>query len=298
MKLIIKKHPDKYSLGVYNSLVGIDQQKSDLLNTLKILFSDNGLKAWKKKHHSKGLPLLEMININSPLIILSGEVGCGKTALANSIGTPLFEEINMPVRTFETPSNIRGTGMVGEISNRITAVFEMVIEKLGPKEVGIIIIDEADDLATSRSQNQAHHEDRAGLNVLIKQIDHLGRIDKSIAVIMITNRLSVIDPAILRRASLLLSFRRPSTTKELEILFNDLFQGINVSVANLKKLVKYCLAKEVHYSYSDFIQKVGKQAIIEAISNGTPFSFETYFGKLQQIEPSPLIIDDINSIRA
>jgi len=298
MKLTEKKHPDKYSLDMYNSLVGIDQQKNDLLSTLKILFSDNGLKTWKRKHHSRGLRLLEMININSPLIILSGEVGCGKTALANSIGTPLYEEINKAVRTFETPSNIRGTGMVGEISNRITAVFDMVAEKIGTKEVGIIIIDEADDLATSRSQNQAHHEDRAGLNVLIKKIDQLGRIDKSIAVIMITNRLSVIDPAVQRRASLLLSFKRPSTSEELEVVFSDLFQGVEVASTALKELIKYCLAKEVHYSYSDLIQRVGKQAIIEAISNESPFSFETYFRKLKQVAPSPLIIDDINSIRA
>jgi hypothetical protein len=37
----------------------------------------------------------------------------------------------------------------------------------------ILVIDEADDLATGRGQTQAHHEDRAGVNVLIKQINQL-----------------------------------------------------------------------------------------------------------------------------
>ena len=296
MNLIETKHPDKFSQEVYGSLIGIDEQKNKLLNTLKILLGHQNLKHWEKKYHPKGISFLDMININSPLIILSGEVGCGKTALANAIGTPLYEIIKKPVKTFETPSNIRGSGLVGGISSRIATIFEMAKNKLGSKEVGIIIIDEADDLATSRSQNQAHHEDRAGLNVLIKQIDQLNRNDTPIAVILITNRLSVIDPAVQRRATLSLFFKRPSMEEELALVFNHLFQDVSLSEKELKNLIQHCIQKDIPYSYSDLIQRVGRQAIIQAISEKVPFSYPIYFQTLKQTEPSPLIIDNINSI--
>src|SRR5690606_12673165 len=129
------------------------------------------------------------------------DVGCGKTELANAIGSPLAKLLNKRIKCFETPSNIRRAGRVGEISNRITQAFDSVKMQLGKSEPGILIIDEADDLATSREQNQAHHEDRAGLNVLLKQIDSISREGYSISVILITNRLSVIDPAVIRRAT-------------------------------------------------------------------------------------------------
>ncbi|MDB5016106.1 MAG: putative family ATPase, partial [Mucilaginibacter sp.] len=164
-------HPNKEAKKDFNMLVGIDAQKKELLTTLEMLLDQTKLKDWEKKFHSKGLPIMALLKTSNPLIILSGEVGCGKTALAQCIGTPLAELMNKPVKVFETPSNIRGGGLVGEISNRITEVFESVKSKLKDNELGLLIIDEADDIATSRAQNQAHHEDRAGLNVLIKQID-------------------------------------------------------------------------------------------------------------------------------
>jgi len=74
---------------------------------------------------------------------------------------------------------------------------------------GILVLDEADDLATRRGQMQAHHEDRAGVNVLIKQIDQLSKAKAPITVIIITNRADVLDPAVVRRAALRLDFHRP-----------------------------------------------------------------------------------------
>ncbi|MGG2362463.1 AAA family ATPase, partial [Salmonella enterica] len=87
---------------------------------------------------------------------------------------------------------------VVEISNRITEAFTQAKSKVKGHDIGILIIDEADDLATDREQNQAHHEDRTGLNVLIKQIDTVGREKSNLAVILITNRLKVLDPAVVR----------------------------------------------------------------------------------------------------
>ena len=74
--------------------------------------------------------------------------GVGKTALAHAIGTPLAKALNKRVHSFETPSDIRGTGRVGEISSRITEAFTKAKTLMKGDDVGIFIIDEADDLCS------------------------------------------------------------------------------------------------------------------------------------------------------
>ena len=281
-------HPNKESKKDYNSLVGIDNQKNELLKTLEMLFDQTKLKAWEKKFHSKGLPIMSLLKTSNPLIILSGEVGCGKTALAQCIATPLSENLKMPVKVFETPSNIRGGGLVGEISNRITEVFESVKTKLKEGEAGLLIIDEADDIATSRAQNQAHHEDRAGLNVLIKQIDSIQKSNKKLVVIMITNRMTVLDPAVRRRTSLHLVFERPNSETLPEVL-NYIFTGLEYQSADLSPIISFCLEQAIPYSFSDLIQRVAKQSLYESVERMQPFSIKLFTEIMKKTEPTPLL---------
>jgi len=282
------KHPSRDAEKSYDLLIGIDEQKFELLKTLSLLMDAGKISHWEKHHHKKGLPLMQHIDTGTPLIILSGEVGCGKTALAQVIGTPLAKKLNTTVKVFETPSNIRGSGLVGEISNRITEAFESAKAKLKHDEVGILIIDEADDIATSRAQNQAHHEDRAGLNVLIKQIDSIKRANKKLAVIMITNRVVVLDPAIRRRTSLHLLFERPTGAKLDEVLA-WILNGTEYSDSHLKKLKAIIAKRKIPYSFSDLIQRIGKQAIFQAVEQNIAFDVNLFAEVLERTEPTPLI---------
>ena len=211
MELELKevKHPIALAQTAYDSLIAIDEQKNALIGMLEFFFDKKRLKSWLKKYHGSGLPFLENIMDGTPLIILEGDVGCGKTALAHCVSTPLAKLLDNRVTCFETPSNIRGSGRVGEISSRITEAFAKAKAKIKGDDIGLFIIDEADDLATDREQNQAHHEDKAGLNVLIKQIDAVSKDGSNLAIILITNRLKVLDPAIVRRASSVITFSRP-----------------------------------------------------------------------------------------
>lgn len=91
----------------------------------------------------------------------------------------------------------------------------------------MLIIDEGDDLGTSRSQMQAHHEDRAGLNVLIKEIDRLVRERVPIAVLLITNRFQALDAALVRRGHVV-RFTRPNASAR-RALFKHLLEGVSYS---------------------------------------------------------------------
>lgn len=288
LKLHESIHPNKISEKKYSDLIAIDGQKQALLNSLHLIFDKIKIDKWHKKHHHSKLAFLSKITDGLPLVILAGDVGCGKTELANSVASPLGKILDKRIHCFETPSNIRGAGRVGEISNRITEVFSHVKSKIGKNDFAILIIDEADDLATSRDQNQAHHEDRAGLNVLIKQIDQITRDESNLAVILITNRLKVIDPAIIRRATQIISFERPDRAARKKV-FQHLFEGSEMKEKELNELVEATENKNLLYSFSDLIQKIGKQAVIRSIQKDVPFSKEIYLEVLKTISPSPTI---------
>lgn len=288
LRLHETKHPNVIAEASYDNLIAITEQKAVLLSTLHFLLDETKIEKWHKKHHHTKLLFLRSIVSGTPLIILAGDVGCGKTALANSVATPLAKLLDKRVFCFETPSDIRGVGRVGEISNRITEAFTLAKTKLKGTEPGILIIDEADDLATDREQNQAHHEDRAGLNVLIKQIDSIDKEHANLAVILITNRLKALDPAVIRRATVVINFDRPSSEGRKEV-FNHLFTGAGLSAKDIDELVKASERNGVPYSFSDLIQKVGKQALFKAIEADRAFDKHTYLEVLKTVDPSPQI---------
>ncbi|WP_419211631.1 ATP-binding protein [Maribacter sp. X9] len=288
VNLFSTEHPNKNSEKHYDELVGIEENKSNLLSSLSLLLDSSKIKDWLSKHHKKEIAIVNQIYSGTPLVILSGDVGCGKTALAQSIATPLSLKLDKKIMVFETPSNIRGSGLVGEISNRITEAFDQAKRNLGKEKSGILIIDEADDIATSRSQNQAHHEDRAGLNVLIKQIDLIRKEEINLAVILITNRVEALDPAVRRRTSLHLVFERP-TGKKVEEVIKYILKDVDYDKSKFSEVINYIQSQDIPYSFSDLIHRVAKQAIYKAIEIDAPLTIDLFKTTLENTEPSPLI---------
>lgn len=286
LQLLETVHPTRHERERFDALVGLESQKQMLLDELTLLLSPDRLTNWLKKHHPKGLPVAEVARRATPLILLSGEAGCGKTALAMAVGTPLSEALDSKVHVLETPSNIRGTGLVGELSARVTESFNQAKAKVG-KGCGLLIIDEADDLALSRSELQAHHEDRAGLNVLLKQLDLLPREKVRLAVIMITNRPGALDPALLRRAALTLEFKRPGQVERRQV-FEHLLERCSYTDEDLERLVKRS-EREVPYSYSDLTQRVARAALLGSWHRNEPFTPQHLLAALKVVEPSPLM---------
>ncbi len=282
------RHPHKNLKYRYDQLFGIDSQKKELLASLQLILQPDRIHRWQKKHHPKGLPFFGNSLRQSPLVLLSGDVGCGKTELAQTIGTPLSKEMGgETIVAFDTPSDVRGTGLVGEVSARITAAFSTARHELKPGEFGMLIIDEADDLATSREQAQAHHEDRAGVNALIKEIDVLEGENIPMAVLLITNRPGAIDPAVLRRAGTHLHFVRPNE-QSLRAIFEQATGGLKLSRNEVGSLVKACRAKDPIFSYSDIFRKVARTAVLKALEENVAVSAAHILTAIESTSPSPL----------
>ena len=286
LNLLETVHPDKDARVLFDALVGIDTQKQLLLHELVALLEPGRLAGWERRHHPKGIALSRRWAKSTPLVLLSGEVGCGKTALAGSVGSPLASEIDRRVVTLETPSDLRGWGHVGEMSARITDAFGQARRRAKEIGAGILVIDEADDVATARAQNQAHHEDRAGLNVLIKQIDQLARARDPLAVILITNRHAVLDPAVRRRTALHLNFARPDTVGR-RAAFAYLLDGVRTTPKQIEQLVAASEPRDAPFSYSDLLDRLARAILREAQRRDAPVSVELVLECLATLEPSP-----------
>jgi SpoVK/Ycf46/Vps4 family AAA+-type ATPase len=285
LRLLESIHPTRDGMKEFDALLGIDHIKEALVDELALILDRKRLETWAHRHHAKGLGILDTARSTLPLILLSGDVGCGKTALASCVATPVARAIDQRIACLETPSDIRGGGHVGELSARVTEAFTQAKTRAAAIGRGILVIDEADDLATGRSQMQAHHEDRAGVNVLIKQINQLATSPAPIALIMITNRADVLDPAVMRRAALRLQFERPNEKARFAV-FQRMLQGTSATDAQIHELAKLT-AHNTPYTYSDLTDRIARLALRRAWKNNQPFGFAALKAAITEIEPSP-----------
>jgi SpoVK/Ycf46/Vps4 family AAA+-type ATPase len=288
LHLLETTHPTREGMKEFDALFGIDAIKEALTDELALILDRERLDTWHRSHHGNGLGILDVTRTTLPLILLSGDVGCGKTALASCVATPVARAIDQRIVCLETPSDIRGGGHVGEVSARITEAFTQAKARAAAIGRAILVIDEADDLATGRSQMQAHHEDRAGVNALIKQINQLATSPAPVALIMITNRVDVLDPAVLRRAALRLTFQRPDEKARFAV-FKRMLYGTNATDAQIHELAKVTTHKTTPYTYSDLTDRIGRLALRRAWKSNQPFGIAAIKAAVTEIEPSPLM---------
>ncbi|MFE5876472.1 AAA family ATPase [Rhodococcus sp. NPDC056506] len=84
-------------------------------------------------------------------------------------------------------------------------------------KVTIMVIDEADALVQSREATQMHHEDGAGVDAFLAEIDSLAG-SGFLFVVMCTNRLAALDPAVKRRTAATFDFGRPDENQRRQVI--------------------------------------------------------------------------------
>lgn len=266
--------PDTDAHGRLARLVGMDDKIKRLTNILSLLINPAGLNAWLEVNHGHATGILEAVLRRPPLVVLAGDVGSGKTELAETIGDKVARQEDLDITLLPLSLASRGQGRVGEMTQLVSAAFEHAyneacrLKGVGSKARGgvILLVDEADALAQSRESEQMHHEDRAGVNAFIRGIDKLASVRLPIAVLMCTNRLSALDPAVRRRAADILVFSRP-TLEQREYILTLWFSQLGFTSAQIHALAQATGESQERpygYTFSDLTQRLLPTIVLDA----------------------------------
>jgi AAA+ superfamily predicted ATPase len=130
----------------------------------------------------------------------------------------------------------------------------------------LLLVDEADAIAQSREAVQMHHEDRAGVNAFIRGVDRIANNGLPAAVIMCTNRLAALDPAIKRRAADVLLFGRPNEVQRYAVLA-ELLEPLGFNKRQLEEFVMGTgpqNGRGYGLTYSDITQRLLPAIVLDA----------------------------------
>ncbi|WP_299104356.1 AAA family ATPase [uncultured Tenacibaculum sp.] len=260
-----------------NALIGLDNHKNRMAKILSLLINPEGIELWMNKYHPNAKRISDIVLRRPPLVILEGDVGAGKSELATCIGDAVARQEGIDITLLPLSLSTRGQGHVGEMTKLISTAFDYTVEKAGKlknssgKSKGglILLVDEADALTQSRESNQMHHEDKAGVNAFIRGIDRIANGKLPVAVIMCTNRLNSLDPAIKRRAADILKFGRPNKEQRLFVLREPLTE-LGFTDDDIKDIVEITgetTEREYGFTFSDLIQRLLPSLVLDAYPN-------------------------------
>ena len=154
--------------------------------------------------------LFEITGTKAPKgILLYGPPGTGKTLLAKSIA-------NQSGLNF---ISVKGAELLSKYVGESERAVREVFKKAKQVSPCIIFFDEIDALAPCRSANEGNHVSERVVSQLLTEMDGVEELT-GVSVIAATNRLDIVDPALLRsgRFDLFLSIPLPDENGLVEIL--------------------------------------------------------------------------------
>lgn len=273
-------------------LLGFEGRYERIQSQLRLLLNQGQLSEWSSQHHRTVLPICNLVADQYPLVIFHGDVGTGKTATAECIANRIVRESRTEDSVlFKLSNRVRGSGKVGEMGTLLTQAFAEVIEAAGKNRRAILLIDEGDSLAASRSQSQSHHEDKVAVNTLIQGVDELRKFGGRILVILCTNRLSVLDAALRRRAAIVEEFSRPNVAERKALFAMDL-EGMGLTDKQLTELAAATGERGGHpaWTYSDIRTRLYPSAMAKAFPDRA-LTFKDLTESVLAILPSPVMED-------
>jgi SpoVK/Ycf46/Vps4 family AAA+-type ATPase len=278
------------------TLLGFEDRYQRVRRQLGLLMHLDRLEEWSWRLYGRPTRIIRFVSEQHPLVIFHGDVGTGKTVTAEGIAHRLAAEDQQDrdapdSELFKLSTRVRGSGRVGEMGTLLTQAFEQVSRSAGQGRRAFLIIDEGDSLAAKRSQEHSHHEDKVAVNTLIQNIDELRRFNGRVLVFLCTNRLSVVDPALVRRAAIVESFERPSAAERLALFRADL-GDLGLSEEELAALVEATgpADSKPGWTYSDLRARLYPAVMARAFPDGK-LTVGHFLEAIATLEASPAMED-------
>ncbi len=278
--------------NIAKTLIGFDNHYMGLKKHLMIMLAPDSVNEWSKIHYQQIIPLCNIIQHRYPLFLFSGDVGTGKTITAECSANKLTKDMKKNGFLLKLSTRVRGKGLHGEMNQLIQDAFKNLKTQAGKNRFAFLLIDEADSVASLRSTEQMHQEEKSAVNTLIQKIDEIRQAGGRAVVFLCTNRASVIDHAIIRRATLHIEFSRPDKKQCLELLKHDL-QGIPLTKDNLDELASMTSVDGYHgdnsYTFSDFRLRFFPEALARVFPD-KELTFDILKSTVSVVKPSPKVI--------
>lgn len=269
-------------------LVGFAARAARLRRHFVLMLEGDRVGDWIRKHHPDAGTVAEVLADRYPLVIFEGDVGTGKTETAEGLADALARETETDVHLFKLSTRVRGSGRVGEMGTLVGQAFDAVVREVGRTRRAVLVIDEADSLATTREQEHSHHEDKVAVNTLIQRIDEARGLKGRLLVVLCTNRFEVLDPAVVRRAAVVEVFRRPSDKERRELFEMDL-APLGIGAADISSLVACTAPRDNRpgFTYSDLRTRLYPEAAVRAFPDDRPVTGDDFISAAEAMEPTP-----------
>lgn len=284
--------PDERLAEREATLLGFAERYAKVHDQLRLLLHTGELQSWNKKFHKGNLKLAELVAEQYPLVVFHGDVGTGKTVMAECMANRLVTEARAEDSIlFKLSNRVRGGGLVGEMGSLLADAFEQVARSAGKQRRAILLIDEGDSLGASRNQAHAHHEDKVAVNTLIQGIDKLREYGGRVVVFLCTNRLSVLDAAVRRRAAIIEGFERPSNAERRALFGMDL-DALRPTAKQLDSLVEATGPRGdlPGFTYSDIRTRLYPAAVAKAYPK-VGLAIDHLLAAAEAVAPSPVMED-------
>jgi AAA+ superfamily predicted ATPase len=302
----VLEYPDPVAQERLEALVGLDDVRARLVTEATLLIDPSAVGKWSAKYHNPSLRAAAEVANRTPLIILAGDVGTGKTELAETFADAVARSLRIEMSLYSLSLSARGKGIVGEMTTLIAAAFATIATQGKACRTSgghirrglILLIDEGDALAQSRELGQMHHEDRAGVNALIRGIDDLRQAGLPVLTVLCTNRPGAIDPAVRRRAAAIFNLGRP-TDEQRHALLAKLLDGIRMTAGDMKTLVAATgptKSRDYGFTFSDIRQRLVPEAVLAAVRHDRPLTAQTLLDAASALEPTRPFIDIDGSV--
>ncbi|WP_165496178.1 proteasome ATPase [Alloscardovia theropitheci] len=173
---------EEYPQTSFEDIGGLDKQISQIQDAVQLPFAHRDLYAFYGLQGAKG-------------ILLYGPPGNGKTLLAKAVAHSLAQDSRGAFLSVKGPEVL--SKFVGEAEHMIRMVFARARELASQGQPVVIFIDEMDSLLRTRGSGVSSDVETTVVPQFLAELDGLEDL-KNVIIIGASNRLDMLDPAVLR----------------------------------------------------------------------------------------------------
>jgi len=284
-------YPDDRAATRYAALVGMEDVKSRLHNELAVKLAPERLADWSDRYgHQKLVSELSPAQSLAPVIVLLGDSGTGKTALAESLGDPLARSLRVGMRGYRISTHPSSAQELERALNP-TACVQVTGIQPTPSIRGHIFICDQHYAQGTVPVDRYHGGPRpAAVARALQTAEALAARGEAAVVIVCVSHSTQIDPAVRRLSLEPLLLTRPNAAQR-ETVLRRLTVGLPVTDAELVRLVRSTGPRDgtPGYTYGDLVQRLMHAAILESYPD-RPLTAATLIAVARRLSPTPAAI--------